>query len=203
MYVWMDVTVYWFLTSTLDCGEWRASRSGRLTPGMKNPGYPVNGRLGGTHSRPGRFGEQTFLVPAGKWRQTGSPLSTPNELFRKIKIVHSKLLWKPVNIQLAKKFLPVYVTQARNQGLSCLCVCWTLIHSLVVDLPDMNCFLCCVVCVLYCSVTLYYSVLLFFFYVVYCLWFLYCTVSACDVRAATLTEVFPCFFLSCKTNARV
>jgi hypothetical protein len=31
----------------------------------------------------------------------------------------------------------------------------------------------------------------------------YCTVSACDVRAATLTEVFLCFFLSCKANAMV
>jgi hypothetical protein len=29
--------------------------------------------------------------------------------------------------------------------------------------------------------------------------FLYCTVSACGVRA----EVFPCFFLSCKANAKV
>jgi hypothetical protein len=46
-------------------------------------------------------------------------------------------------------------------------------------------FLCCVFCVLYCSL------------------FLYCTVSACDVRAAILTEVFPCFFLCCKANARV
>jgi hypothetical protein len=27
--------------------------------------------------------------------------------------------------------------------------------------------------------------------------------SACDERAATLTEVFPCLFLSCKANARV
>jgi hypothetical protein len=27
--------------------------------------------------------------------------------------------------------------------------------------------------------------------------------SVCDVRDATLTEVFPCFFLSCKANARV
>jgi hypothetical protein len=53
------------------------------------------------------------------------------------------------------------------------------------------------------SVTLYYSVLLCFFCVLYCSLFLYCTVSACDVRAATLTEVFPCFFLSCKANARV
>jgi hypothetical protein len=37
----------------------------------------------------------------------------------------------------------------------------------------------------------------------YCFLFLYCTVSACDVRAATLVEVFPCFSLSCKVNARV
>jgi hypothetical protein len=57
--------------------------------------------------------------------------------------------------------------------------------------------------VLYCSVTFYYSVVLFFFCVLYCSLFLYCTVSACDVRAATLTEVFPCFFLSCKANAWV
>jgi hypothetical protein len=27
--------------------------------------------------------------------------------------------------------------------------------------------------------------------------------TACDVRAATVTEAFPCFFLSCKANARV
>jgi hypothetical protein len=52
-------------------------------------------------------------------------------------------------------------------------------------------------------VTSYYSVLLFFFCVFYCSLFLYCTVSACDVCAATLTEVFSCFFLSCKANARV
>jgi hypothetical protein len=54
-----------------------------------------------------------------------------------------------------------------------------------------------------CSATLYYSVLLFFFCVLHCSLFLYCTVSACDVGAAALTEVFPYFFLSCKTNARV
>jgi Flp pilus assembly protein TadB len=73
----------------------------------------------------------------------------------------------------------------------------------MVYLPVMDGFLCCVFCVLYCSVTLYYSVLLFFFCVLYCLLFLYCTVSACDVRAATLTEGFPCFFLICKANATV
>jgi hypothetical protein len=48
-------------------------------------------------------------------------------------------------------------------------------------------YLCCVFCVLCCSVTSHYSVLLFFFCVLYCSLFLYCTVSACDVRAATLT----------------
>jgi hypothetical protein len=31
----------------------------------------------------------------------------------------------------------------------------------------------------------------------------YCTVSACDVHAASITEIFPCFFLSCKANVRV
>jgi hypothetical protein len=36
-------------------------------------------------------------------------------------------------------------------------------------------------------------VLLFFFCVLHCSLFLYCTVSACDVRAATLTEFFLCF----------
>jgi hypothetical protein len=71
-------------------------------------------------------------------------------------------------------------------------------------------------------VTLYCSVLLFFFsvlccslylcctvsaYVVLCLLVLYCvclccTVSVCVVPAATLTEVFPWFFLSCKAYAR-
>jgi hypothetical protein len=37
----------------------------------------------------------------------------------------------------------------------------------------------------------------------YCSLFLYCTVSACDVCAATLTEGFPCFFISRKVNAKV
>jgi hypothetical protein len=63
--------------------------------------------------------------------------------------------------------------------------------------------LCCVFCILYCSVTSYRFVLLFFFCVLYRSLFSYCTVSACDVRAATLTEGFPCFFLCCKANARV
>jgi hypothetical protein len=37
----------------------------------------------------------------------------------------------------------------------------------------------------------------------YCSFFLYCTVSACDVRAATLTAGFPCFFISYKANVKV
>jgi hypothetical protein len=38
-----------------------------------------------------------------------------------------------------------------------------LFYILGLVLTDMDCFLCCVFYVLYCSVTLYYSVLLFFF----------------------------------------
>jgi hypothetical protein len=63
----------------------------------------------------------------------------------------------------------------------------------MVYLPDMDSFLCCVFSVLYCSVTSYCSLLLFFFCVCYRSLFLYCAVSACGVRAATLTEVFQCF----------
>jgi hypothetical protein len=44
------------------------------------------------------------------------------------------------------------------------------------------------------SVTLCYSVLLFFVCVLYCSLFLYCTVSACDVRAATTNLAFSVFF---------
>jgi hypothetical protein len=39
---------------------------------------------------------------------------------------------------------------------------------------DMDCFLCCVFCVLDCSVTLYYCLLLFSFCVLYCI-YLWCT----------------------------
>jgi hypothetical protein len=69
----------------------------------------------------------------------------------------------------------------------------------MVYLHVMDCFLCCVFFVLNFCVTLYYSVLLFFFRVL----FLYCALSDCVVRVATLAEGFPCFFLSCKANARV
>jgi hypothetical protein len=72
-----------------------------------------------------------------------------------------------------------------------------------VYLPDTDCFLCCVFSVLYCSVTLYCSLLLFFLMCIVLFIFLDFTVSACDVRAATVTEGFPCFFLICKGNATV
>jgi hypothetical protein len=80
------------------------------------------------------------------------------------------------------------------------------------------CVLYCSICVLYCSILcsllfILYALLFcnivttlcycFFFCVLYCSLFLYCTVSACDIRAATLTEAFPCLFLCCKANARV
>jgi hypothetical protein len=64
----------------------------------------------------------------------------------------------------------------------------------MVYFPVMDCLLCCVFCVLYCSVTSYYSVLLFFICVLYCSFFLYCAVPACDALAAISTEGFPVRF---------
>jgi hypothetical protein len=79
-------------------------------------------------------------------------------------------------------------------------------------LPVMNCFLSVVYSVFfYRSVKSYCCVLLFCFCVLYCLLFLYCTVSACAVRANTLTEgfsvLFPqlqdkCLGTTCKDGAR-
>jgi hypothetical protein len=57
---------------------------------------------------------------------------------------------------------------------------------LMVYLPDMDWFLCCVFCVLY-SVTLYYSVLLFILCII--LFTVLVLHSVCDVRAANLTRV--------------
>jgi hypothetical protein len=58
----------------------------------------------------------------------------------------------------------------------------------------------CVVCSVFCVVLWHRTTLCYCFSSVYCTVYcsVYCTVSACDVRAATLTEVFPCFFLSCQ-----
>jgi hypothetical protein len=57
----------------------------------------------------------------------------------------------------------------------------------MVYLPVMDCFLCCVFCVLCCSVT----------FTVHCS--CYCSLFLC---CATLTEVLPRIFLTCKANAR-
>jgi hypothetical protein len=46
------------LTSTLDGGEWSASRPGRFTPKGKKPWYPMDRRLSGSQIRSGRGGEK-------------------------------------------------------------------------------------------------------------------------------------------------
>jgi hypothetical protein len=51
------------------------------------------------------------------------------------------------------------------------------------------------VIVLYFVLVLYSDIVLYLFF--------YCTVYAYVARDITLAEVFPCFFLSCKANARV
>jgi hypothetical protein len=48
---------------------------------------------------------------------------------------------------------------------------------------------------LYLVIVLYSVLVLYLFF--------FCTESACVARDTTLAEVFPCFFLSCKANARV
>jgi hypothetical protein len=71
----------------------------------------------------------------------------------------------------------------------------------MVYVPVMDCFLCGVLCsLLFCNivllcVTAFILCVLLFIVLVF-------TVSACYVHA-TVTEDFPCFFLSCKANARV
>jgi hypothetical protein len=52
-----------FLTSTLDGGEWSASRRGRFTPQGKSPWCPLDGRLGGPQSLCGRGGEEKNSQP--------------------------------------------------------------------------------------------------------------------------------------------
>jgi hypothetical protein len=60
-----------FLTSALDGGEWWALRSGRFTP---KENAPLNRRLGGPQSRPGRGGEEKNfqLLP-----ESNSPITQP------------------------------------------------------------------------------------------------------------------------------
>jgi hypothetical protein len=61
----VDVQIHIFLTSALLGGEWSTSRPGRFTPRGKSPLYPLDRRLGGPHSRSGRFGEEKILDPTG------------------------------------------------------------------------------------------------------------------------------------------
>jgi hypothetical protein len=63
----------------------------------------------------------------------------------------------------------------------------------MVYLPVIVFYLLCILCSLsFCDIVL--LCVTFFFCVLYCSLFLYCTVSACVVRAATLTEVFSVLF---------
>jgi hypothetical protein len=66
-------------------------------------------------------------------------------------------------------------------------------------MDSMKLLLICILQVLLSHFVIYVNVVLFLFnnviYVFYCM-----TVCLC---ITTLTEVFPCFFLSCKANARV
>jgi hypothetical protein len=57
-----DVIVSEFLTSTIDGGEWSASRSGHFIPGIeaRDPSYR---RLGGPRSRSGLFVMYKHLLP--------------------------------------------------------------------------------------------------------------------------------------------
>jgi hypothetical protein len=45
---------YSFLTSAVDGGEWSASHPDRALPRRKDPGYPLDRRLGAPQSRSGR-----------------------------------------------------------------------------------------------------------------------------------------------------
>lgn len=61
----VEVKFHAVLTLALDQGERSASRTNRFTLQEKRPRYPLNRRLAVPHSRFGRFGEQTSVVPCG------------------------------------------------------------------------------------------------------------------------------------------
>jgi hypothetical protein len=56
---------------------------------------------------------------------------------------------------------------------------------------------------LFCDIVLICVTVFILYIVFFIVLILYCTVSACNIRAVTLTEGFPCFFFSFKANARV
>jgi hypothetical protein len=58
----VEIQLRSFLTMTLDDGEWLTSRSRRYIL-RKESRNTLNRRLGGTHSRSGRFGEEKNLLP--------------------------------------------------------------------------------------------------------------------------------------------
>jgi hypothetical protein len=74
-----------FLTSALDVGEWSASRPFRFIPQGNRPRYPLDIRLGGVHSRPGRCEEEKniFLRPGMEPSSSAlQPVAIPTELSR-------------------------------------------------------------------------------------------------------------------------
>jgi hypothetical protein len=123
------------------------------------------------------------------------------------KCISCRNMWRICDIE--QHFLLLLVCNAVPQPLRHrvpqrgIVLCLFNLKLLDTRLITWNCFICCLFCVLYCSVTSYCSVFLFFLCVLYVSLFLYCTVSACVVRAATIIEGIPSFFLSCKANARV
>jgi hypothetical protein len=55
-----------------------------LYPGGKSPRYPLDRRLGGPHSRSGRFGEEKILDPTGTRSSSPLPVAIPTELSRRL-----------------------------------------------------------------------------------------------------------------------
>ena len=96
------------------------------------------------------------------------------------------------------------------------CNVWVCVGFVICGCFDNMCS--CIYCVLYCSfyVNFFLSMLLFNFVsyvslllclciriVMYALFCIFCFHRANWHSSATLTEVFPCFFLSCKADSRV
>jgi hypothetical protein len=71
-YAGVHVQIHVFLTSTLDGGEWSASRPAALTPEKEPPPFPLYRRLDGLQSQSGQYGEVKILDPTGT--QTLIPL---------------------------------------------------------------------------------------------------------------------------------
>jgi hypothetical protein len=73
------MSLHTFLTSALDGGEWSALRPGRFTTGGGNRHqYLLHKRLGGTHSRSWRYGEQKYLsLPIANTSNRLRPLFCP------------------------------------------------------------------------------------------------------------------------------